>query len=154
MENDQQFLDKWNININLVRENEEDVKIASLFKFNTVEKPEESKIEKRKIIESESIFENFSKKISTDKTQDLVKSSNTKVSCVESLKKQINKSVKNETISSNGFGSNTLTTPNKAYSSLSNSVVVKKPNEKSPLVNNEKPSALVSNDYGSSSDSE
>lgn len=33
---DKKLLDKWNIDIKLVPENEKDVKLASLFKFNTV----------------------------------------------------------------------------------------------------------------------
>lgn len=33
---DKKFLDKWNLDIKLVPENEKDVKLASLFKFNTV----------------------------------------------------------------------------------------------------------------------
>jgi len=32
-EKDQKFLDKWNINVDLVRESEEDKKIAALYKF-------------------------------------------------------------------------------------------------------------------------
>ncbi|CAF0867610.1 unnamed protein product [Brachionus calyciflorus] len=154
---DQKFLDKWNININLVRENEEDVKLASLFKFNTVEKIEESKAEKRKTIESESIFETNSKKISNS-TKDLVLySNNSKNSCVEKLKKQINKSTKGEIILNDGFNFNSN---HKPLSSINLGIVIKKPNE-NPNSNNKKEetcsksiqvSALVANDYGSSSD--
>lgn len=34
---DQEFLDKWNLNIKLVKENEDDVKLASLYKFYSIE---------------------------------------------------------------------------------------------------------------------
>ena len=31
---DKEFLDKWNINVNLVKENDDDIKLASLYKYN------------------------------------------------------------------------------------------------------------------------
>ena len=35
---DKEFLDKWNINVNLVKENEDDIKLASLYKYNKLSK--------------------------------------------------------------------------------------------------------------------
>jgi coiled-coil domain-containing protein 130 len=35
---DKEFLDKWNINVNLVKENDDDIKLASLYKYNKLSK--------------------------------------------------------------------------------------------------------------------
>ena len=36
VDSDKKFLDKWNINVNLVREHDDDRKIAALYKFNSL----------------------------------------------------------------------------------------------------------------------
>lgn len=145
-------MDKWNINIDLVRENQEDVKIASLFKFNTIEKPEQNKSEKRKSIESESIFDNFPKKIADVSSEQ----GNMKNNSIQSLRHQLQKSSKNEKILNDGFKFGTST----KYDKLTNfGIVVKKSDKISPVslepskINNSA-SFLVSNDYGTSSDDE
>ena len=37
-QSDQKLIDKWNLSIDLVKESDEDVKIAALYKFNTLGK--------------------------------------------------------------------------------------------------------------------
>lgn len=59
--NDQTLLNKWNLDIELVKEHKDDVKLASMYKYNTVKASTSSSgnfSEKRKsIVEVESIFE-------------------------------------------------------------------------------------------------
>lgn len=158
---DKQFLDKWNINIDLVRENEEDVKLASLFKFNTVfegKDEEVNRTEKRKSIETESIFEGLAKK----KANNSNKSNNDKKqNSKDELRKKINKSAQNEKLISTGFSFNNLNDEKISKLPLKSSspiVLIKKSNQsrdkepsQSESYKSTSLSALVSN-YDSSDD--
>lgn len=150
--NDKKFLDKWNININLVRENQEDIKIASLYKFNTIEKPEQNKAEKRKSLEAESIFNNFSKQKRDDKESE---NANIKNTCKQNLKQQLQKSSNSEKLLNDGFK---FETKNKIDKSIDFGILVKKSEKSTSLTLNQLPSIsntnslLVLNDYGTGSD--
>ena len=98
---DKEFLDKWNLNIDLVRENEDDIKLASLYKFNLIDKKEDETLdleEKRKKLENESIFEN--KMIINNKKTNLNNSirsttttTSTSSSKLSNLRKKLTKSI-------------------------------------------------------------
>jgi len=114
---DKELLDKWNINIDLVKENENDVKLAALYKYNTVQfegnSDELERNEKRKQIETESIFNLNNKKIaikdtSTEKSVSLVKSSSKQKSKIREeqrngIKSKLSKSIQNQILSKTGF---------------------------------------------------
>jgi hypothetical protein len=98
---DKEFLDKWNLNINLVRENEDDIKLASLYKFNLKEDEVLDVEEKRKKLENESIFENKminnKKKISLNNsvrsTSTATTNSSSSSNSLSSLRKKLTKSI-------------------------------------------------------------
>ncbi len=114
---DKELLDKWNINIDLVKENENDVKLAALYKYNTVQfdgnSDELERNEKRKQIETESIFNLNNKKIaikdtSTEKSVSLVKSSSKQKGKIREeqrngIKSKLSKSIQNQILSKTGF---------------------------------------------------
>jgi len=114
---DKELLDKWNINIDLVKENENDVKLAALYKYNTVQfdgnSDELERNEKRKQIETESIFNLNNKKIaikdtSTEKSVSLVKSSSKQKSKIREeqrngIKSKLSKSIQSQILSKTGF---------------------------------------------------
>jgi hypothetical protein len=94
---DKEFLDKWNLNINLVRENEDDIKLASLYKFNLKEDEVLDVEEKRKKLENESIFESNKKKISLNNsirsTSTATTNSSSSSNSLSSLRKKLTKSI-------------------------------------------------------------
>jgi len=94
---DKEFLDKWNLNINLVRENEDDIKLASLYKFNLKEDEVLDVEEKRKKLENESIFESNKKKISLNNSIRSTSTGTTNISSssnsLSSLRKKLTKSI-------------------------------------------------------------
>jgi len=132
-----------------------------------------SKAEKRKTIEVESIFDASKKKIDDKNKLVLVKANNNNNKDVqkESLVKKLNKSVKEKTIEMSGFGLN-LNSGDKcklddSLSNIKSSLVILKNNKNSTQSSNNDNSstnaststenkcslvnALVSNDYGDSS---
>ena len=180
---DKELLDKWNINIDLVKENEQDVKLASLYKYNTVDQNEELNLaEKRKHVETESIFDvdrskSLRKSLETDKSlkSSLLTLGKNKEAQKSGLVNKLNKSVQSKMLSSTGFN---LTSPvsNSADKSTRDDAQLKsiskfivKANKNSSLntsqtetsLNDEATSSkscsatngLVSNDYGASSNS-
>jgi len=143
-------MDKWNLDIKLVKENPDDIRLASMYKYNLVSNGDEAlnQSEKRKIIETQSIFD-ASKSV---KKQDVKEKFNNKKDLqMNSLVNQLSKSSKEKILSNSGFNvSITNDSPNK--STLNNLVKVKK--EKGDTNNTQITSCLVSNDYGSDSSTE
>lgn len=132
---DKELLDKWNINIDLVKENENDVKLASLYKYNSLnfddnnDNDERGRNEKRKNIEAESIFDLNDKKvkkaeeINKGKSLSLVKSpSKMRSKNLEEqkngLKNKLSKSIKSQILSKTGF---CLDNPLETLNPISNS---------------------------------
>ena len=106
-DSDQKFLDKWNINVSLVREHEVDVKIASMYKFNSLdtntndeEFSEEARASKRKSIGLESIFE------SQKNVKRLVSSSSSKQLQIKGLVTKLNRSLQEKQLEKNDLDSN------------------------------------------------
>jgi hypothetical protein len=106
-DSDQKFLDKWNINVSLVREHEVDVKIASMYKFNSLdtntndeEFSEEARASKRKSIGLESIFE------SQKNAKRLVSSSSSKQLQIKGLVTKLNRSLQEKQLEKNDLDSN------------------------------------------------
>ena len=123
-----------------------------------------SKAEKRKSIETESIFDTNKKKIDDNNKLVIFKPKNSKDVQKDCLVKKLNKSVKEKTIETSGFGlssnSGDKTKSDDSLKNIKSSLVVYKANKnntektesataqnKSGLITN----ALVSNDYGDSS---
>jgi len=88
----QEFLDKWNIDIDLVKEDEDDIKMASLYKFYSLEdgKDVATQAEKRKLIEEESIFGGKKKGDNVPKT--------TNLSSADFLKNKLTRSIQEKKI--------------------------------------------------------
>ena len=133
-----------------MRENQEDIKIASLYKFNTIEIPEQNKTEKRKSIEAESIFSNLPKKRDDKKSEN----AHLKNTCKQNLKQLLQKSSNSEKLLNDGFK---FGTKNKIDKSNDFGILVKKSEKPSTSTINQLPtlqknSLLVLNDYGTGSD--
>ena len=174
---DKEFLDKWNLDINLVKEHEDDIKIASLYKFSLIDDKNEvlSQDEKRKKIENESIFDNMQKKNGNSSTRSLSVSSSIKINKVDHLRKKLKKSIEekklNEIYNGNDAikkdcksllfnikkinnGTESVENKSSTQSKLLNLVNFNKQNNKSEVsneVDNCSKVTLVSNDYGDDS---
>ena len=158
---DRELLDKWNINIDLVKENENDVKLASLYKYNSVNfdgsNDELDRNEKRKNIEAESIFDLNNKKIAKsdemsplkreEKNSNLTKSSN-KIKSKNTeeqkigLKNKLSKSIQSQILSKTGFcldnsldslNSKSKNKEDNCLLGIKNSIVKKHVNDKNSL---------------------
>jgi hypothetical protein len=158
---DKSLLDKWNIDIELVKEHEDDVKLASLFKYNTStdkKDDDEIRMEKRKTLETESIF-NDSKK--TKQINESTKSGSTPTSSkslikvkdlqLNNLRHKISKSIVDKKLVNTGFGFNN-NTDNDKKSNLMNLVKINNKTQKEVPIEEEAKSStskplLVSNDY-------
>jgi hypothetical protein len=149
-------VDKWNLDIQLVKENPDDIRMASMYKYNLVSNGDDAlnQSEKRKKIETESIFD----ALKSAKKQDLKEKSNNnkKDFQINSLVTQLNKSCKEKVLSNSGFNVS-IHTDTSSKSNLNNLVKVKKnqvSEEQEDTKNKPIASCLVSNDYASDSSTE
>ena len=149
-------MDKWNLDIKLVKENPDDIRLASMYKYNLISNGDEAlnQSEKRKKIETESIFD----ALKSAKKQDLKEKSNNnkKDFQINSLVTQLNKSCKEKVLSNSGFNVS-IHTDTSSKSNLNNLVKVKKnqvSEEQEDTKNKPIASCLVSNDYASDSSTE
>lgn len=153
-DSDKKFLDKWNINIELTRENEQDIKLASLYKFNSLETEkngeelsEEARKKKRKSINLESIFDN--KKKHRTLSVPVENHKNSKQLQINGLKTKVNKSVQEKKLINNSLDDSiffNIKNPDnvKKNNKLNNLVVKKLPNSKEISTEDNNVSCLVS----------
>ena len=110
---------------------------------------------KRKSLETESIFDETSSKKKLNKTEPSTSLNGTKLNNVEFLRKQINKSFKEQKLVTTGFGSglNNIEKKSTPLVKLKTVVTGGKDEELSKLTplpqETKQPTLLVSNDYGS-----
>lgn len=109
-DSDQKFLDKWNINVDLVREHESDIKLASLYKFNALDSDkkdaefsDDARTSKRQAIGLESIFDNQTKekKKRTHSELAIPTSSMSKQLQIKGLKTKLNRSLQEKELEKN-----------------------------------------------------
>lgn len=163
---DKALLDKWHIDIELVKEHEDDVKLASLYKYNTStdkKDDDEIRMEKRKTLETESIFNETKKSKQLDestKSSSSTPSSSKSLSLIKvkdlqlsNLRQKISKSIVEKQIVNTGFGFSN-NSDNEKKSNLTNLVKLNNKSQKEVPTKQESKSTiskplLVSNDYGS-----
>jgi coiled-coil domain-containing protein 130 len=99
---DNEFLKRLNLNINLVKENDDDVRLASLYKYYSLkDNQNDDTVDqhvKRKRIENESIFNSSSSLTKKDPTDHTPHAANNKESKIESLRKRLSKSIEEKKI--------------------------------------------------------
>lgn len=113
-DSDKKFLDKWNINVDLVREHDDDKKLAALYKFNSLddekkneEFSEEARATKRRSIELESIFNTKRSKTRTISMPQCRPNTqlNSKQLQIKGLKTKLNKSLQEKKLASSDLSS-------------------------------------------------